>query len=646
METNRETPSTHISLALSHPPVYEVRRTSTYHGIISPSLCSPYLCFPIDSLYQFPLIDGQISKNDVHALISSSLFTHTKGIDMNYLLECLHINSPFKKTQHYTRIPIHESSDLYTSGLEAFSETDSSVLNNSYLNDSSSALSGISRADIPAIDEKDKEAILNILRDFHSRPGNERQLNSLTPASSPSIFSPNSSQNLDDFDSDSFEKPEFNQPFIEIDQQDDFIIPEDCCISLAEEGSIQTIKCTLEVEALASKNIMGSHHIKPELVKLPPKSLTSMNSPYTSLVQEISYYHPTSPILRKLVFCHPSNDSQDVLEIIASVCTTGFSTALVLEYSNVEIQNKACVDYKKNDRLLLTNKIARALSNNGAIWFSCGFEHCAIVTNDGKIMTWGYGASGCLGHGDTNSCGFPKIIQSVTTEVFRYIECGGYHTLAISDASEIYMWGRGDVHQLGIPHRQLCKDEHGYVALKPLKLDCFTKKIKGGACGEAHTLVLDEEGSIYAFGWGEDGQLGVIPAEVEGIKYKGITQVDFSFKSAVVKVAAGHIFSACLTDQGEVYVWGNGDKGQFGKEIDNDFICNPQKIDIEGNVLDIVCGESRVICVTDQGVVYGWGLGRAGYFSSQSQNFATGSELVCYSPKILGEADIIHHLMI
>ena len=211
-------------------------------------------------------------------------------------------------------------------------------------------------------------------------------------------------------------------------------------------------------------------------------------------------------------------------------------------------------------------------------------------------------------------------------------------------AQNLYVWGRGDVHQLGLPYRQLCKDEHGHVALRPIKLD-LGKRIKGGACGEAHTLVLDEDGAIFAFGWGEDGQLGVDPNEFERNSFKGITQIDFTFGSPVIKVAAGHIFSVCLTEKGDIFVWGNGEKGQFAREIEGEHLFMPQKMGVE-KAVDVVCGESSVVCVLENGTVYGWGLGKAGYFSSQSQNFITGSELVCFSTKLLGEADIIHHYML
>ena len=413
--------------------------------------------------------------------------------------------------------------------------------------------------------------------------------------------------------------------------------------SLADEGHIQNLKYTMEKEALASKNILACPHPKPELFKLCSKSLTSMNSPFTSLVQDVNFYHPTSPLLRKLVFCQATIESSDILEIVSSVTTTGFATALSLEYSNIEIQNKACVDYKKHEKILLTHKIAKSIANNSAIWLSCGFEHCALITCEGKVMTWGYGSSGCLGHGNTNSYGFPKIVSTLSFENFKYIECGGYHTLAINESSELYMWGRGDVNQLGLSHRQLSKDEYGCVALQPVKLDYFTKKIKGGACGEAHTLIVDEDGNVFSFGWGEDGQLGI--SNTEGAKYNGITKIEFFFESSVIKVAAGQIFSACLTEKGDIFVWGNGEKGQFGRAIETEFISTPQKIGIS-NVIDIVCGESCVICVTEAGCVYGWGLGKAGYFSSQIQNFMFGSDLICFTPKLLGEADIIHHYML
>ena len=145
METKRDTPSTLISLHCYHPQFYELRKSLSYAGLQLPALtCSPFTNFKIDALYQFPLIDAQNSENDIHALISSSLFTYTRQSDINVILEELHKNSPFKKTLHYNRVPITETSNLY-SNLSILSQ--SFIVENSDLQDSSSVISYIPTQD-------------------------------------------------------------------------------------------------------------------------------------------------------------------------------------------------------------------------------------------------------------------------------------------------------------------------------------------------------------------------------------------------------------------------------------------------------------------------------------------------------------------
>jgi alpha-tubulin suppressor-like RCC1 family protein len=81
-----------------------------------------------------------------------------------------------------------------------------------------------------------------------------------------------------------------------------------------------------------------------------------------------------------------------------SVTLTGFlCSAPKLIFS----KNSAQGSSKIKDELftkLVTFSVLKTL--NKVSWLSCGFEHCMAVTKNGKVVTWGYGASGCLGHGD------------------------------------------------------------------------------------------------------------------------------------------------------------------------------------------------------------------------------------------------------
>jgi alpha-tubulin suppressor-like RCC1 family protein len=48
----------------------------------------------------------------------------------------------------------------------------------------------------------------------------------------------------------------------------------------------------------------------------------------------------------------------------------------------------------------------------------------------------------------------------------------------------------------------------GSVSLVPMQVDYFQKinsKVVSVALGEAHTLVLDKDGNVFSFGWGELG---------------------------------------------------------------------------------------------------------------------------------------------
>lgn len=126
---------------------------------------------------------------------------------------------------------------------------------------------------------------------------------------------------------------------------------------------------------------------------------------------------------------------------------------------------------------------------------STGFEHCICLMSSGQVYTWGYGGSGCLGHGDYESLEQPRKVEM---DQVRYATAGGYHNAVITKDGDVYTWGRGDVGQLGI--KEVVRDQMGLVSLKPAKVK-IEKKIKQVALGDAHTLILSEEGEVYSCGW-------------------------------------------------------------------------------------------------------------------------------------------------
>ena len=371
-----------------------------------------------------------------------------------------------------------------------------------------------------------------------------------------------------------------------------------------------------------------------------------------------------SPVYRKAVVCEDrrhrrtmsdSRTSLKSLTILQAYPCSGYRCSLTLEFSSGTHSSKAIIDNSKEGRklpsMLLSPKIVRWGLSSPIAWLSCGFEHVVIVTVECEVFSWGYGGAGTLGHGDTRSYAEPERVKTLSGKGVSYVECGGYHTAALSEAGRLWMWGRGDVNQIGIDPGRLTVDEFGCYAPFPIEIDDLKSKrriIKGVACGEAHSLVLTSEGEVYACGWAEDGQLGLPPSLLtDGTMTPRLCQIPAL--THVIKVAAGALFSAALTSTGAVLTWGNGEQGQLG--LGSRLLRTEKPTTVESleqdQVVDLVCGENSVVCVSAAGRAYGWGSGVAGAF--ESGQFAAGSALVCYVPRELAEVRtphlfrVVHH---
>ncbi|XP_051823686.1 probable E3 ubiquitin-protein ligase HERC6 [Antechinus flavipes] len=80
-------------------------------------------------------------------------------------------------------------------------------------------------------------------------------------------------------------------------------------------------------------------------------------------------------------------------------------------------------------------------------YISCGDEHTAALTQDGKVLTFGSNNSGQLGHGLISKTRVPQIVESA--DLFSQIACGSYHTLAYAYTSgQVLSFGCGSQRHL------------------------------------------------------------------------------------------------------------------------------------------------------------------------------------------------------
>eukprot|EP01022_Parablepharisma_sp_SALTPOND_P011884 TRINITY_DN1513_c0_g1_i1.p1 TRINITY_DN1513_c0_g1~~TRINITY_DN1513_c0_g1_i1.p1 ORF type:complete len:1386 (+),score=114.51 TRINITY_DN1513_c0_g1_i1:1826-5983(+) len=281
-----------------------------------------------------------------------------------------------------------------------------------------------------------------------------------------------------------------------------------------------------------------------------------------------------------------------------------------------------------------------------------GNEHAVAVSRSGKVFTWGNGESGLLGHENCDSLAVPTVVSSLEGTHIKAVECGGLHTVALSNDGRLFTWGRAEGGQLGIPEAVLenvLKQNGDYYLHSPYELSFENETVKGIACGEAHTLAVTESGTAYGWGFCNFGQLGLgftsDSFEPGTGNYKSTIWTPTKIESLknVKKVTAGSTFSFFLSRQGELYSCGVNDFGQTGNEIElksvvvkysQPLVKNLRTTDVSEPkrllcftkiaIEDISAGENHAVAVSQDPETNVWSWGKIAGDEAKNGKFGKG----------------------
>lgn len=141
----------------------------------------------------------------------------------------------------------------------------------------------------------------------------------------------------------------------------------------------------------------------------------------------------------------------------------------------------------------------------------------------------------------------------------------------------------------------------------PIKIEGLDEIIDIEA-GQGHCLALKKDGTVWAWGDNEYGQLGYGKA---GGDDWAITQV--SGLSDITKISTRSNHNLALTKAGEVFSWGENGYYQVGTGSNSPSkISTPIKINNLSDVKDIQATGSFSFVVKNDGTAWGWGLNNQG----------------------------------
>ncbi len=188
---------------------------------------------------------------------------------------------------------------------------------------------------------------------------------------------------------------------------------------------------------------------------------------------------------------------------------------------------------------------------------SAGSNHCLALEASGVLYSWGNGQGGRLGHGDETGENVPKEIVSLRDAQIKIIEAGEAHSACINSDNQLLVWGVGLHGRLG--------NGNTSNQLKPMRVEDLSDiKIEDVVLGSTHSMCLLRNGKVMVWGAGKFGKLGLEGiAERNFSQPKELTTID---NNKAYQMAAGAFHTMVLTEQGELYSWGNSKDGKLGYE--------------------------------------------------------------------------------
>ena len=188
---------------------------------------------------------------------------------------------------------------------------------------------------------------------------------------------------------------------------------------------------------------------------------------------------------------------------------------------------------------------------------TASYNHSLFTTPEGVVWACGWNYFGQIGAGEVYNLSTPTVIKGLPDNIS--VATGGfYHSIFIESNGSVWVCGNNTHSQLGL----VLPENADRNIKRVLKLNNIPPIIF--ACGgQYHTLLLDEEGKVWACGSNISNRLGV--PDLSGKELECVSEI-LSLPS-MQTVAAGLAFSVALDCNGGVWCAGQvGEDPGFAKQ--------------------------------------------------------------------------------
>jgi alpha-tubulin suppressor-like RCC1 family protein len=252
---------------------------------------------------------------------------------------------------------------------------------------------------------------------------------------------------------------------------------------------------------------------------------------------------------------------------------------------------------------------------SNVVQVAAGAGHTVALKNDGTVWAWGSNSDGQLGDGSSGPSPIgtpdgPRQVPGLASVV--KIAAGLLHTLAVRGDGSVWAWGNNTFGQLGVASTASCTFAFSApqpCVTSPVQIPGISG-VADIAGGGGHTLARLSDGTVWAWGDNSAGQLGdgtattrSAPAPVASVS--SVLQVAAGGNFCTPGCGNGH--SLVLKSDGTVWAWGSNDRGQLGDGTTTIVRRAPVPVAGLNGVVAISAGMQHSAAIRSDGTVWSWG---------------------------------------
>lgn len=226
---------------------------------------------------------------------------------------------------------------------------------------------------------------------------------------------------------------------------------------------------------------------------------------------------------------------------------------------------------------------------------SAGTKFSVALKSDGTVWSWGSNSMNQLGNNTQVNSPVPVQVSGLTNVVA--VSCGYTHSLALKSDGTVWAWGRNNHGELG--------DNSLTSRSVPVQVSGLSN-VAIIAAGANFSLALKTDGTVWAWGNNYKGQLAnstILPRS--GYLTRSAVPLLVNGLSNVVNLSAGWSHSLAQKSDGTVWAWGENEYGQLGNN-NKTFSRVPVPVSDLTGVISISAGGDSLAMKAD-GSLWSWG---------------------------------------